>query len=217
MRKRKSLLTKLGLVGTVAVAILIARNQPTQQKYSKDTINNAKESIVQPEQPISILGRREESIEIPGAIYEKVISDIDYILEHGHAEKINRTDFNHFHILIPRERLPLYPNLNKNEMISDPYIKILYHTRESSNVGEYGDRNLVSTLKTKPRVITPEETLIERTDDGFFIFKPKPPHYNGHTIYPKNLNCRDITTIDFKVDPKGKYELKDGRKIKFDK
>lgn len=151
-----------------------------------------------------------EEIEIPSYIYEKVILDIDWILEKGYAEKLDRTDFFHFHILIPDYRLSDYPDLDNREMIKDSQIKILYHTRESTgNVNP--ERNIISTLRSQPQLIHPFSFTM--THNGDLISKPYQNTWN--TIYPEDLGCRDITGASFKVDSEGKYKLKDGRRIKF--
>ena len=146
-------------------------------------------------------------------IYEKAISDIDWIFEKGYADEISRKDFFHFHILIPSNRLRLYPDLDKSKMMKDPDIMFLYHTRESSfDFTERPERNIASNFEGEPWLVRPEWYKFKITRDLIFIN----PNHSNHTVYPIDLGCRHILSVYFKIDQDGSYQLKDGTNLTFE-
>jgi len=211
MRKSQRFIDRLALVG-IATNLLVAG--PLAIEKEREVLATQVETL------------EETKIVVPLRIYEKATSDIDWIFENGYAGEISRKDFYHFHILIPKHRLSMYPDLNKSNMINDPSVVLLYHTRElPPHTDDYPDRNILSRLEGEPQLIKPEwfrdtskpeqiGTLLwygtANPTNGIPIYQDK------HTVYLSDLDFKSITGMYFREDPEGSYQLKDGRTITFE-
>jgi|TARA_Y100000310_G_C20599900_1_gene772475 hypothetical protein len=112
---------------------------------------------------------------LEGKVLPKIEKDIEFILEKGWADSVERRDLNHCHILIPLR----YPTDTEgyDKILSADDLIILYHSRELSNINT--DRNILSTMNSSPIVINEK-----------------------YTLSPMDIRCRSLCGISFELEEK---------------